>query len=308
MRDLPDIETPRLTLRALAPEHAAALHDVFSNAEAMRFWHTARHERLEDTQAMVDGMVAGPERVWVLIPKGASSAIGLIYFLGEPRLGSAGFGYILHPRHWRKGLMSEAVRALLDHAFDHWDLDRVELWIDSQNLASQGVARRAGFTPHGTFRHKYPHCTESHVTIVLGLHIEQWRPGVAPRQRSPVEAYRVAPVLNVEDVRATAEFYRDKLGFSIAFMIGEPATHGVVALGNWPIVDAQIHLARADAPAAPADVTLYLFVGPGLDALCGSYRSKGVTIVEEPATKPWGMREFAVADCNGCVLRFGTPA
>src|SRR5262249_26608405 len=152
-----------------------ALNAVFANAEAMRFWHQPRHERIDETQAMAAGLCEGSEIAWVLVPRGESDAVGLVYFLGESGYGSRGLGYILHPGRWGHGLMSEAVRAVLDYGFDNWTLDRVELWIDSLNSRSQGIARRLGFTPRGTFCHKYPHRPQSHETIVYGLRIDEWR-------------------------------------------------------------------------------------------------------------------------------------
>ena len=41
------------------------------------------------------------------------------------------------------------------------------------------------------------------------------------------------------------------------------------------------------------------------DRLHGLYRERGVAIVEPLESKPWGMREFAVADPDGHMLRFG---
>ena len=64
----------------------------------------------------------------------------------------------------------------------------------------------------------------------------------------------------------------------------------------------QIYFAQTEAPVAP--MTFYVNVDDAdrLHALC---RKRGVTIVEPLASKPWGMREFAVRDPDGHVFRFG---
>lgn len=51
-----------------------------------------------------------------------------------------------------RGVASGAVRALARYAFDEIGLQRLELRIDPRNVASVGVALRAGFEPEGVLR------------------------------------------------------------------------------------------------------------------------------------------------------------
>ena len=305
MDDHAEIATERLILRPLASEHAAALYEIHADPEAMRFWHAPPHKHLDETRAMVDELIGGPERVWVLCQRDGKEGIGLVYYLGN--VGRPGMGYILHPGYWGKGLMSEAVRGALEFGFLRLDLDQVELWIDARNLPSQRLAERTGFKRRAAFRQKYPHDAFSHEKLVYGLRIEEWRPGAVAKRSRPIEAYSLQPVLAVPDVRATAEYYRDMLGFEIAFLYGDPPTYGAVSLHEWSATGAHIQLSRADGPAPNDRIALYHSVGPGIDELHGTYRAKGVELVGEVVQQPWGMREFAIKDCNGYVLRFGTP-
>jgi len=41
-----------------------------------------------------------------------------------------------------------------------------------------------------------------------------------------------------------------------------------------------------------------------LDRLFALYRERGGEVVEEPADRPWGLRQFAIRDCNGYVANF----
>ncbi|QFU86200.1 GNAT family N-acetyltransferase [Amycolatopsis sp. YIM 10] len=70
-------------------------------------------------------------------------AVGL-----ERRIGPGGIeiGYWLHPSWAGRGLMTEAVAALLPVAFALPDVDRIQIWHDAANEASAGVPRRLGFT------------------------------------------------------------------------------------------------------------------------------------------------------------------
>ena len=305
MNDHREIVTERLVLHPARPEHAQALHATFADPEAMRFWPEPPHASQEQTRAMVAAQVAGPNRAWALVPREGGDAIGLVYYLGNTSV--PGMGYILGPRWWRKGLMSEAVRGTLAYGFEELGLERVELWIDARNRSSRRLAERNGFQRRASFRQKYPHDADSHEKLVYGLHLEEWRPGTSAKAPQSIEIYSLQPILGVADVRATAEFYRDKLGFEIGFFYGDPPTYAGLRLGEWSMSGANIHLARDDPAPSPQGLALYLNVGPGIDALHAAYKARGVDVLGEVAHQPWGAREFAIRDCNGYVLRFSTP-
>jgi ribosomal-protein-serine acetyltransferase len=48
--------------------------------------------------------------------------------------------------------MTLAVRALVDHAFAVWDLNRVEIAAAVENTRSRALVRRLGFVEEGTRR------------------------------------------------------------------------------------------------------------------------------------------------------------
>lgn len=55
---------------------------------------------------------------------------------------------------------------------------------------------------------------------------------------------------------------------------------------------------------APAPLTLYVRVDDA-DALHARYASRQADITEALGSRPWGMREFALRDPDGHLLRFG---
>lgn len=67
--------------------------------------------------------------------------------------------YWLHPAHRGAGLMSRAVREVVDHALapepEGWGLERLELGHRANNPASGAVARAAGFVLEGRERGKF---------------------------------------------------------------------------------------------------------------------------------------------------------
>lgn len=296
------LETSRLVLSPLAPGDAEALHAFLSDEETMRFWHTPRHASAAETQAEIEAMCARPGAAWWAIrPRGEGPAIGFVGY-HSVAAAPAGFGYLLGRGHWRRGFATEAARAALAHGFGPLSLERVELWTHERNLASRGLAEKLGFSRRSAFGQAYPG-TGPAETIVYGVTAQEWRgePGAA---RAPAWIAGLEPVLLVRDVAATAAFYCEKLGFRVAHAAGDPPVFAVISREEWSFRGARIQLARGEGAAGP----LYVRVGGDIDALCAELRARGAAIRSGPETQPWRMREFSVEDCNGVLLRFGTPA
>ena len=114
------------------------------------------------------------------------------------------------------------------------------------------------------------------------------------------ELHGVQPVLPVADVVTSAEYFRDVLGFDIDFLHGNPPVHGRVVAGD----SVYIHLARALPEEVRPSGELRIHVGHDLDGLFETYQALGVSVVFVPVSQPWGLREFAVREINGHVLRF----
>lgn len=120
---------------------------------------------------------------------------------------------------------------------------------------------------------------------------------------------RVAPYFLVDDVFATAEFYRDKLGFSFNEFFGEPPSFTIVERDDVCIFFRQVRPARPPAARPNPSVMgetfdAYIYVS-NVDELAVELRAKKVDIVEGPINRAYDMRELLVRDCNGYVLAFG---
>jgi ribosomal-protein-alanine N-acetyltransferase len=146
MAEPDEIAAARLTLRPLAREHVAGLHSVFADTTAMAFWGDPPHPDPAATAVMIERLIDSGAKAWAVFARGDDQACGLICFIdaaADPAL-----SYILRREIWGRGLMSEALGAIVEHAFTSLGLDRLTLWIDMRNHASLGVAARAGFRLH----------------------------------------------------------------------------------------------------------------------------------------------------------------
>jgi uncharacterized glyoxalase superfamily protein PhnB len=110
----------------------------------------------------------------------------------------------------------------------------------------------------------------------------------------PAQFVQGAPVLHVADVKATAAFYRDVLGFTCDF--GDDS-YAVVWRDN-----SAIHFVRSDGN--PTGVHLFQWV-KDVDAYFKEIVGRGAEVAAEPANQPYGVREFGVRDINGIGIVFG---
>lgn len=114
-----------------------------------------------------------------------------------------------------------------------------------------------------------------------------------------VKLESVSPILTVRDLPQALEFYQRVLGFDLAWSWGEPADIAAVCRGNVEITLTQ----RADAkPAGSAHI--YLGIS-GIDAYYSQIEQAGATIVVPLGDRPYGMRDFRIADPSGNELSIG---
>jgi catechol 2,3-dioxygenase-like lactoylglutathione lyase family enzyme len=120
---------------------------------------------------------------------------------------------------------------------------------------------------------------------------------------------RVAPYFLVRDVFATAEFYRDVLGFTFRQFFGDPPSFTIVERDDVRIMFRQVRpakpaVARPNPSVMDETFDAYIYVSE-VDKLATELRAKKADIVEGPVNRIYRMRELLVRDCNGYVLAFG---
>ena len=113
------------------------------------------------------------------------------------------------------------------------------------------------------------------------------------------------PQLFVRDLDAAAEFYTQKLGFSVAFTFGEPPFYGQVFRDG-----ARLNLRSVDDEVLDPirrDTEGLLAASIALDdakPLFLEYQAAGVDFVQPLRSEPWGARTFIVRDPDGNLVLF----
>ncbi|WP_372840063.1 GNAT family N-acetyltransferase, partial [Phaeovulum sp.] len=130
----------RLVLRRAQASDLEALHRVFGEPRAMRYWSRPAHENLAQTEATLAAMQrAEASDEFVVEHDGA--VIGKV---GAWRLPEIGF--ILHPDHWGKGLAREALSAVIDHLFACHPIAALTADADPRNARCLHLLGALGFS------------------------------------------------------------------------------------------------------------------------------------------------------------------
>lgn len=160
---LPTLHTPRLTLRPMTVSDTDAVAKMIrdSQAEFTRWFGWAssstRPAVKEYIQSAEEAMALGSAWHYVILLWSGKlvGRVGLSEIDAVNR--SAELGYMLRTDAEGSGVMTEAARGLLTHAFGPGRLHRVAAYADCENERSRRVLARLGFQPEGIVRHMSCH-------------------------------------------------------------------------------------------------------------------------------------------------------
>lgn len=174
------LATGRLLLRPLTRDDAAALFAVFSDPEVVRYWSSTPWTEMQQAHEYVasaeqDLLSGSALRFGIEVAATGQLAgqIALHHFDWQSR--RCEVGYALARPHWRKGYLSEALSAMLEHGFTALRLNRVEADIDPRNAASAKPLERLGFRQEGLLRERWIVGGEVCDTAFYGLLESDWK-------------------------------------------------------------------------------------------------------------------------------------
>lgn len=130
----------------------------------------------------------------------------------------------------------------------------------------------------------------------------------APPEATP-QLLAINPYFLVDDVYASAEHYRDVLGFGFEQFWGEPPAFVMVKRERIQIMlrapsSAGERVVRPNRSVVDHTFDAYIYV-KDVDALYAEFAGRGARLLCEPCDQPHDCREFEVADMNGYILCFG---
>jgi len=156
----PVLTTERLVLRQTEPGDVDEIFFLRSDSEVMKYIDrpvcTTKEEALAFIQRLANRAAANEALVWAITLKGDTKLVGNVgYWNTDPANHRAELGYALHPDHQHKGIMHEAIAAVLHYGFDTLKLHSVEANTNTANAISQRTLEKHGFVREALFRQNY---------------------------------------------------------------------------------------------------------------------------------------------------------
>ena len=127
-----------------------------------------------------------------------------------------------------------------------------------------------------------------------------------PRQTTFV---RAEPQLLARNISESVEFYEKKLGFSVAFVYGDPPFYAQVHRG-----DAYLNIRHVDHPVLDArwvareSILAATIAVEDARPLYAEYEKRGAEFAQPLRTEEWGAETFSVRDPDGNLILFAGRA
>ena len=148
------IETDRLIIRKFLPGDWEDLYDYLSLKEIYTF-EPGQPITKEEAKEMTANRSCG-NAFFAVTLKQLNKMVGHLYFSHiEPMAFMTWeLGFIFNPLYQNKGYCTEASKALIDHAFVHWNAHRITAYCNPDNVASWKVLEKIGMKREGFFEKK----------------------------------------------------------------------------------------------------------------------------------------------------------
>jgi ribosomal-protein-alanine N-acetyltransferase len=156
----PVLTTERLVLKQITPADAPALFALRSDPSVMRYLDRPVAKTVSEAESLIrlitDTLEKNDAITWGIFLKEGSALQGTIGFWQiQKEHYRAEIGYMLHPSLQGKGLMSEAMAAVLTYGFRTMQLHSVEANVNPGNKPSIALLQRHGFVQEAYFKENY---------------------------------------------------------------------------------------------------------------------------------------------------------
>ncbi|PKB18189.1 GNAT family N-acetyltransferase [Flavobacterium sp. 5] len=147
----PILKTERLLLRQLTANDADTLLVLRSNEQVMKYiprpYLKTKEEALELIAMFDDKIENGIGINWgITFLNDPEKILGIIgHYRMKPEHYRAEVGYMLFPEYNGKGIVSEALRKVVEYGFNEMKLHSIEAILDPENIASEKVLLKNGF-------------------------------------------------------------------------------------------------------------------------------------------------------------------
>ncbi len=150
----PQITTQNLVLRRIESQDAESLYKVLSDDQVMQYYDDETFSEIRQAQEQIGSWENGYKGRrcirWGISQKGDPNLIGTCGYYGIHTWHMrAGIGYELGCEYWRRGIMTEALKGIIDLGYRVMGLNRIEAVVIPENAGSIKLLERLGFRNEG---------------------------------------------------------------------------------------------------------------------------------------------------------------
>lgn len=149
-----DIETERLLLKNISFDDRVFILKQFSDEVVNRYLFDVEPiSKLEEADEIIDSYLQPEPRAqhrWVIVLKNNDVKIGTCGFHCWSKKGNCvEIGYDLQEEYWGKGIMTEALKAIISFGINKMGVHRINADISVDNAKSVYLAQKLGFVFNG---------------------------------------------------------------------------------------------------------------------------------------------------------------
>ena len=153
----PILETSNLILREIEDHDTSILHRYWTDKDVIKYFTLEPFKSIEETINMIALLKSLPEEDlgfrWAIVSKKDDTVLGTCGFHNvRSEHHRAEMGYELGKEFWGLGIMSEALKAVIDYGFHDLQYNRIEAFVNVGNDRSAKVLKTAGFHLDGVLR------------------------------------------------------------------------------------------------------------------------------------------------------------
>ncbi len=159
LENFPVLQTEKLLLRKLTAEDSEDIYEYASIPEVARFLIWEHHKSINDSMWFINFAEQQYSDknsiIWGIELKDEKKLIGTIDLRGfnsPHRCGDV--GYVISPKYWGKGIVTEAFKAIINFGLGVMNLNRIEAHCEEENFGSWRVMEKSGLKLEGVLREK----------------------------------------------------------------------------------------------------------------------------------------------------------
>lgn len=174
------IKTQRLVLRRFAPDDAALMFKNWAHDDRVtKYLLWDPHESVDVSSGKLSEWVEQYSKDncyhWAIELDGEPvGSIGVVEIEDKHSRGT--IGYCIGYDYWNKGIVTEALQAVIDYMFDNVNMNKLYAYHDVENIASGRVMEKCGMVQEGLLREDMLRRDGSYADMRLfGIMRSEWK-------------------------------------------------------------------------------------------------------------------------------------